>query len=152
MIPPGKMIEKVVALLNANKQAIGIKAAIEISEEPSKNLTPPYCGVFADTENETDQAATNNMLLAVPIEVKVWCFSSEKQTGAQSFAQAWEIARNAASKIVGPYTFTPEEMEIESEVSKTVPLKLRKRPRDVQAKKAKQSVVVLNLYYEDPWF
>jgi hypothetical protein len=146
------MIQKVVDTINANKNAIGVNGAEEISEDWSKNLKPPYCGVFADTEEESEQVSTMGDLIDIPISIKIVCCSSEKRTARDAMNEAWSIARKILQYVKGEYTFNQADLETDpGKPTYTVLLRPKRMPREILSKTAKQSVVQVNLFYNDPY-
>lgn len=151
MIQPSLMIEKVVALLIANKADIGINGADEVSEDWSKNLKPPYCLVYADTDEETDYQSAAADLIDVPITINIMCCSGEGKTAKETFDQAWAIARKVLQYAHSDFTFNQADLETDpGKPTQTVQLRPKKMPREISSKTAKQSVVITRMYYYDP--
>ncbi len=138
MITPDKIVSEVVKVLKANKAAIGITDAVELSEDKSNALQPPYAGVYEDFEEDANTESGDNILLGIPAEIKVAFFSSKKQTAAQSLAECFAMMKAALPFIKTVYTVDGEEAD----------LRLRKRPQDILGKKANQAVTQLNMYYD----
>lgn len=128
MIQPTLMIEKAVDVLRTNKVAIGITDAEEIAEDWSKNLKPPYCGVYADTEEETDQQSAGADLIDVPISINVACCSAEAKDAKDSFNQAWAIARKVIQYLHSDFMFNQADLETDpGKATLTVQLRPKKK-------------------------
>lgn len=152
MIQPSLMIQAVVDKINANKAAIGVKGAEEISEDWSKNLQPPYCAVFADTEEDSFASSTMGDVTDIPITINVLCVSSERRTAKEAFDEAWKISKKVIEFVKGEYTFNQADLETDpGKPTYVILLRPKPMPREILSKAAKQSVVSARFFYHDPY-
>jgi len=137
MINPSMVITALVAAANTQKATLGITKAIEISEEASTSVKPPYLGVFADTTEEAEDFGSSGVLVNIPIEIKCIACSAEHKTAAESFAESWTIAQKVLKALRGDYD--------------TLGIRLapRKLPIQILRKASDQSVVQVNFFYTD---
>jgi len=139
MINPNDVADAAASKLVTNKVSLGITDAASIAEDTdAKDLRPPYCGVFANFENESIQESADSTQIGVPVEIKVLCSSSENKTAHLSFAEAFILANKVVTLLKGLLTVGSDE----------VVLMLRKRPFEILRNAADQSVVQVNFYYE----
>jgi len=138
MITPDLAAAAVREALLANKESIGIKDAAVLSEDTdSKPLRPPYAGVIADFEDESEQETGDTVQLDVPVEIKILCSSGEHKKASLAFQEAFTIATKVITH--AKTTLTTEDGEFT--------LMLRKRPFTIIRNAADQCVIQANLYY-----
>lgn len=142
MISPNNVETAVALKLNTNKATLGITKAEIISEDAEESkFRPPYCAVFADFQEPSDNTSADTVQMEVPCEIKVLCASSEKKSAALAFAEAFQLANDVVNLLRGEITVTEGDTDI------TVFLFSRKKPFDIMRKAADGSVVQVNLYY-----
>ncbi|KAB2967522.1 hypothetical protein [Zoogloea sp.] len=138
MITPDQVSEAVASKLIEHKQTVGVTDAASLSEDTdAKPLRPPYIGVIVDFEEESSAETGDNVLMDVPVEVKVLCASAENKSAALSFQQAWAMAEKSIALLKGVLSVEDEEVD----------LMLRRRPVTILRNSAEQCVIQVNLYF-----
>lgn len=149
-VDPSLVIQAVVDKLNANKVALGISSAIEISEDPSSTVKPPYVGVFANTEQPAIENAMEGMPISIPIEIICLIFSKEHRTASESMKSAWAIARAMHPIVRGAYQIDVGAPGVPDVKWIALAPSQQKPPLEIQRKAADSSIVAVNLQYLNP--
>lgn len=143
LVPPSDVVEAIADKIALNHVLLGIKDSGAISQDTkSGELSPPYCVVFADFDQDAQSETGDSVLLGVPVEIKVLCSSGQNTKAALSFAEAFAIVNKAITLVKGtlPVTIGVETTEVQ--------ILLRKKPFDILSNKANQVLLQINFYYE----
>ncbi|MFA6470124.1 MAG: hypothetical protein WCW35_14610 [Bacteroidota bacterium] len=140
MILPNEVVDAIVSKILLNKSDLAITDCISISEDTkTKEIAPPYCAVFADFQSDSADITGDNVLLDVPVEIKILCSSGDNRSAAESFIEAFAIANKIMTLIRGIVTTSGgAEAEIIT----------RRKPFEILTHKADQTIVQVNFYYE----
>ncbi|QQS35763.1 MAG: hypothetical protein IPM56_16200 [Ignavibacteriales bacterium] len=148
MIPPTTTIQTLVdktALQNETILPDYVVDVKEMSEDSAKNLQKPYVGIYADFDLPAELSA-NKTPLAVPVSVYAQCCSSEKETAAESFKEAFLMAV-AVMRIIrenyGEYVLQNPEGNDE-----LIRIDFQDVPMVVLRKSAQASVISLQFKYD----
>ena len=137
MINPSDVVTQVITDIKAlaGYAALKLDDVIEISEKRSKDMKPPYVGVFADFEDEANERDSSLSLINLPIKIKVWIFSSDYKTAKEAFAEAWNILDTIKDASLGTKTIDTKKITL---VFDLVPIRIMANAPDQ---------VVLALHY-----
>ena len=106
MLNPSDVIAQIIAAIKAldGYAALGLDDVIEINEKPSKNVMPPYVGIYFDLDEDAPERDSSDDILAIPVSIYVWIFSQSFQTATGCFNQAFDIMTAIRSAINGTFT------------------------------------------------
>lgn len=137
MINPSNVVTQVITDIKAlgGYAALGLDDVIEINEKRSKDLKPPYIGVFADFEDEANERDSALSLISLPVKIRVWIFSADYKTAKEGFAEAWTILDVIKDAPLGLKTVSSKKITI---VFDPVPIRIMSNSPDQ---------VVLALHY-----
>lgn len=141
MILPDDLVAALVAKLNLNKTELKILGAVSGSEDIAEgDLTPPYCVVFSNFEDEA-KVSVHGSPFEIPVRISVLCTSGEHQTVEQASGQAFLLAVQVIKLLQGEYnviSFNGEEHVI---------LECTTNPLRFGVKSAAITSVIVNFQY-----
>ena len=149
MITPETVIAAIVTKLTTveAKAALGITTAVEGSEDmKSEDLTPPYCVVWSDFNEDallTDDGTPNN----IPVDIVIACVSNEHKTVKESFSEAFILAVEVIKLVHDEYELPSYEDEL---VDEFIRVKCKSVPLKIGRKSAAISSVLTYFKYEIP--
>lgn len=141
LLNPNDVVDAIIAKVQAltDYDTYGIKDMVQLSEEPSPSVRPPYVGFYPDYTETVTQRSSQGKLLAVPTDIYAWIFSSSKKNMPAAFKQAFDIANHIKDDITGEYTVS----------GKTVKVRYALQPFTILSRAADQSVLQLHYTYEE---
>jgi hypothetical protein len=139
MINPQNLIAAIVGKLAPYYSTIGITAAAEITDEPSRALRPPYIGFYFDYDRNADQRSLHNVPVSLPVGVYAFIFSGPAKSPALAFQQVFAILEKVKPLIPGRYTISGASIDLE----------WQDRPWEISSIRSDGAIMKLNLLYED---
>ncbi len=139
MTNPQSLITAIIAKLAPNYSSIGITIAAEITEEPARNLRPPYIGFYFDYDRAASERSMHNVPVSLPVGIYAFIFSGPAKSPGLAFNQVFAILEKVKPLIPGYYTVSGNSIHLE----------WQDRPWEITSIRADGAIMKLNLMYED---
>ncbi len=141
MLNPSLTIAKLIADIKAltGYAALGIDDVIEINETPSKQVKPPYVGLYFDFDVPAPARDSNMNLDSIPYSIYALIFSRSYENAPESFEEVFKIMNAIQSALTG----------IKVVSSKKIFIRFQEQPYSIMAYRADETIVRINLHVEE---
>lgn len=139
MTNPQALITAIISKLSPYYETIGITAAAEITDEPSRTLRPPYIGFYFDYDRNAVERSLHNMPVILPVGIYAFIFSGAAKSPGLAFNQVFSILTKVKPLIPGRYSISGNPID----------LQWQDRPWEISSIRSDGAIMKLNLIYED---
>ena len=141
MVNPGDVIDVIIEKIKNmdGYSDLGLDDVIQITEKPSKSVQPPYIGIYFDYKKTADSRTSRDQLRSIPVNIHVLLFSSGYSEAVEAFREVFSISEQVKDVVHDQFHVN----------GKNITLKWDDLPLQILQMTANQSVIRLNLYYQE---